>query len=240
MFKELAIKLFLETRVYEDESPLDFGPIGPDQVVDMPTEPRNSSGGTPTFNFLGQSVSSELVAKELRGYMGNIRKMLTSLFFSSLAGKDIQKSMRQYIRNTIMSRRNTAIAPNVNQELFKGNKPEMFEAFLQEWMYVQYLRLLEKKAKEPSINWSSRKIDLKDEAYVKELLGGRFWENVKSKIFQSEQAGDAYKAFSQMVEKEKERRTKERERGAARRASTENPSNLSAVAEAFTRAAIDD
>lgn len=238
MFKELALKLFLESQVYEDDEPLDFGPVGPDKVVDTLPEPQKSSPAAPTFNFLGQPVSSELVAKELRGYMGNIRKMLTSLFFSSLEGKDIQKSMRQYIRNTIMSRRNAAIAPNVNQELFKGNKPEKFEAFLQEWLYVQYGRLLEMKRKEPSIDWSSRKIDLKDEAYVNELLGGRFWENLKSKIFQSEQAGDVYKAFSTMVTKEKERRAKERERGATRRAAADQ--NLSAVAEAFLRASVND
>ena len=229
MYRDLLLKLFLETRVYEDEMPLDFGPIGPDTVIDKPTAPQKKSSAR-TYNFLGQPVSSELVAKELKGYMSNIRKMLTTQFFNSLEDKTITKAMRQYIRNTIMSRRNAAISPNVDQELFQGNKPEKFEAFLQEWLFTQYLKVLDKKSKEPSIDWSGSKINLKDDRYVKALLGGKFWENLKGKIFQSEKAGDVYAQFSKLVDKEKARRTKERERSAARRAAAQ-ANDLEAVAE---------
>lgn len=219
MFKKLVLKLFLESLV-EDDEPLDFGPVGPTVALDTPpetpsTEPSRSG---PSLNFLGQPVTSELVIKALREYMSNIRRMLSSQFFSSITDKEVQKSMREFIRSTLLSKRNPSISPNINQNLFSGNKPEKFEAFLQEWLHIQYLRLLDKKSKEPSIKWSSQRIDLRDPNYVKELLGGKFWDNIKAKIFQSPDAGSLYDSFKSIYNAEIEKRDKDRERSANRRA----------------------
>ena len=225
MFQSLIKRLFLEANIVEDDDfpPLDFGEIGPDAVIDdVPEEPTKPKVNKPKFNFLGQPVTSEQVSQVLRKYMANIRTMLKKQFMTSLTDKKIKKDMRQYIRNTIMSKRNSSVAPNVDQKLFQGHKPEKFESFLQEWLYVQYIGLLQRMRKTPAIQWSSSKIDLEDERYVNELLGGKFWDNVKKDIFASEDAGTLFSEFSQMVDVEKARRTKERERGAARRAAAQD------------------
>lgn len=216
MFKELLRKLFVESLVAEEE-PLDFGAPVADTVIDDQPQAKKKKPIS-TIDFLGQPVRSKIIADQLKGYIGNIRKMLVPQYMSNLQGKEAKKGMRDFLRNTVYNKRAKTVSPNVNQELFNGNKPEKFEAFLQEWLYDSYLKLLDSRAKEPSIEWSKQHIDLKDHNYIKAVLSDKFWDNVKGKLFQMPEVGDLYNQFKVLDDKETARRAKSRQRAADRRA----------------------
>lgn len=221
MFKEQIIKFFLESTIREDEDTLDFGPIGPDKVIDEPIQAERPKLVS-SFNFLGQPVKSKLVANELINYMKNIRKMLKRQYISSLTEKvgpksSLAKYMRDFLRNVVYNKRRvSSVGPNVDLELISKNRPERFIAFLQEYLYVNYLRLLQSRSDTASIEWSSERIDIRDEKYVKELLGGKFWDNIKNQLFLMPDIKEIFDLFKQLDESEINRRSKEKERSAAR------------------------
>lgn len=217
MIKDLVLRLFIEARIIEDEEPLDFGePVADTIIPDTSSEPAAPAPTSkPKSYFLGQPVASEHVKKILGEYMNNIRGLIRKDFFDSVNSKSIKQAMKHFATNIFSKRKGTIYAPNVDLKLLDGTNPEKYIAFLQEWAYKLYLQTIVKKW--PAITWTKERIDIKDPKYASELLGGIFWKNLQAKIFKNPEFQELYYVFRDIVNNEKQRRKKERERSILRR-----------------------
>lgn len=222
-FKARIIKLFVES-TFREEEPLDFG-VDPDStpatVVDKPAVPskkREPAKKTPPVMVFGQEVRSPLVAKQIKDYMSNIRNILKKQILASFKDKQqFTKPMDLFLRNMMTKHKNreTFLSPVTDTSGFSEQDDtymKRFEAFMQEWAYEIYLKVLRSFKNSPSIKWSNQHIDLTGDEYVQALILG-MWKNFMPKILSNADAGvifDKYVAKIKSLRKEKKRKKKER------------------------------